>query len=53
MYLHHHLRSVLVPLGLTAAASATVAAIRKLFFWIWDDCTDNLEGTNGRYHQNS
>ena len=39
---------VLIPLGLTAATSATDAAIqkKKKNVCIWDDCTDNLERRN-------
>ena len=35
-------KSVLIPLGLTIAASATGAAIQKNF-WIKDDHTDSLK----------
>ena len=35
-------KSVLIPLGLTIAASATGAAIQKKF-WIKDDQTDGLK----------
>ena len=36
-------KSVLIPLELTAAVSATDAAIQKKNFWIWFDYTDNLK----------
>ena len=39
-------KSVLVPLGLKAAESATNASIQKIFFWIGDDCTDNQKRKN-------
>ena len=39
-------KSVLVPLGLKAAESATNASIQKNFFWIGDDCTDNQKRKN-------
>ena len=38
-------KSVLIPLGLTIAASATGAAIQKKF-WIKDDQTDGLKWSN-------
>ena len=36
-------KSALIALGLTAAASATNAAIQKENFWIRHDYTDNLK----------
>ena len=36
-------KNVLIPLGLTAAASATVAAISKNIFWMRYDNVDNLK----------
>ena len=41
-------KSVLIPLGLTAAASTTYA----LDIWIGYGCTYNLKRTNERYHEN-
>ena len=35
--------SILVPIGLTAATSATDAAIQKNVFLIGDDCTGDLK----------
>ena len=32
----------LIPLQLTAAASATNVAIHKIFFWIWRDCINHF-----------
>ena len=44
-------KSILVPLGLTAAASAADAGINKKNNRIWKyDNTDNIEGWNGRYY---
>ena len=45
-------KSVLIPLGLTTAASATDAAIQKLF-WIRYYRVNNFERRNGRYYENS
>ena len=37
-------KSVLIPLGLTAATSAVVAAIKKnFFFWIWYDSSNDFK----------
>ena len=44
-------KRILIPLRLTSAASATDVAIQKIF-WIRDDCTDNVEQRNRRYHEN-
>ena len=46
-------KSILAPLGLKAAGSATDTAIQKKIFWIGDNCTDNFNGRNGRYHENN
>ena len=45
-------KSVLVSLGLTAAASAIDAATQKKFY-VRDDYTDNLKRRNERHHENS
>ena len=44
-------KRVLIPLGLTTAASATDTAIEIVF--IWYDYTDNLKWRNEWYHKNS
>ena len=47
-------KSVLITLGLTAAASAIAAAIQKnIYMWISNNCTDNLKWRNERYPGNS
>ena len=46
-------KSTLVTLGLTAAVSATDAAIQNKKIWIMHSCIDNLKQRNGRYHENS
>ena len=45
-------KRVLIPLGLRAT-SGTDVAIQKKTFWIRNDCNDNVEQRNGRYHENS
>ena len=37
-------KSVLVPLGLTIAASRKDGAIKKKFFWARDDYNDSIKG---------
>ena len=45
-------KSYLVPLGITAAVSATDAVIQKNF-WMRDNCTDNFIWKNKRFHENN
>ena len=46
-------KSVLLPLGLTAAASATNAAIQKQIFWIGYDNCYNPNWRNEWYYENN
>ena len=46
-------KSVLLPLGLTAAASATNAAIQKQIFWIGYDNGYNPNWRNEWYYENN
>ena len=47
-------KSVLILLGLTAAVSATYAAIqKKKKFWIWYDNINKFELRNRWYHENN
>ena len=46
-------KSVLVPLGLTAAATATDGAIRKKTFWIWYGSISIFKRRLERYHENN
>ena len=45
-------KSVLIPMGLTTALSATDTAIKKRIYISEHDCTDNLKGRNGWHHEN-
>ena len=45
-------KRILIRLGLRAT-SGTDVAIQKRTFWIRNDCIDNVEQRNGRYHENS
>ena len=46
-------KGLLIPLGLTAAASATYDAIFLKKLWIRLDYTHNLKGINIWYHENN
>ena len=46
-------KSVLVPLGLTIAASRKDGAIKKKFFWARDDYNDSIKGRDEWYDENS
>ena len=45
-------KRILIRLALRAN-SGTDVAIQKRTFWIRNDCSDNVEQRNGRYHENS
>ena len=44
-------KRILMPLGLTAAVSATDAAIQQKS-WIRNDCINNVKPRNRRHHEN-
>ena len=44
-------KSFPIPLGLTAAASATDGTIQKKFMCIRHDYNDNFKQRNGRHHE--
>ena len=46
-------KSVLIPLGLRAAASAADAGIHKKNLRFWNSNTNNIKWGNERHHQNS
>ena len=48
---HATSKSVLKPLGLTAATSSADVAEKR--FWTWHEYADNLKQRNERYHANS
>ena len=47
----HSIKSVLIPLELTAGLSAANAAIQKGFFWIGKGYTSNIKERGERYHK--